>query len=215
LPTTQSGTFLFKNVAKAHYVNHSISLITLPSKGFRSNHVTTCYLPNGKARLARCPRLRGVLASPGPREKSTTEGRCVVHVFALPVDRLAVQLAGFHGGRLAHFAPMQSLIRRCFLARGSSLRQAFNQLPRTGSAPIIPRPPHATDKAPRIPSAPMGLPLFSNLQGRCGIGKNNVLFGLDLFILANHLENIASYIFKRGISLHKYHSILYGGFSCQ
>jgi len=74
LPTTQSGTFLFKNVAKAHYVNHSISLITLPSKGFRSNHVTTCCLPNGKARLARWPRLRGVLAFPGPREKNAKEG---------------------------------------------------------------------------------------------------------------------------------------------
>jgi hypothetical protein len=143
---------LFKNVAKAHYVNHSISLITLPSKGFRSNHVSMCYLPNGKARLARCPRLRGFLASPGPREKNAKVGalRGARLAYAPTAPCIAFSVINLCLPTLLCCFALGSrtsrqrapLISRRIPHKGSAVSgQALNRHPLGGSPPMITRPP--------------------------------------------------------------------------
>ncbi len=64
-------------------------------------------------------RLRGFLATPEPREKNALEGalrgaRLRLAREAWSFRRCAMK--GSHGGRLAHYAPRQKPIRRCFLA---------------------------------------------------------------------------------------------------
>ena len=64
-------------------------------------------------------RLRGSSLARQPREKNALEGalrgaRLRLAREAYSFRRCAMK--GSHGGRLAHYAPRQQLIRRCFLA---------------------------------------------------------------------------------------------------
>ncbi len=64
-------------------------------------------------------RLRGFLATPEPREKNAMEGALRGARLRLARDAYSFRrcaMKGSHGVRLAHSAPRQQHIRRCFLA---------------------------------------------------------------------------------------------------
>jgi hypothetical protein len=101
----------------------------------------------------------------GIGKRKLRKGRCVVPVFALPVKPMPYRrcaMSAVHTGGGSRTS-RQRPIRRCFLARGSSSGKPSISSPGQVQRLSSPARPHATDQAPRIPSAPLGLPGSSAL----------------------------------------------------